>query len=163
MGVTEPGTLFEVPVDLTDRRVDVDHQRRVARSGTRSPGPLQRVADHRFHLPAMPERERSQERPDRRWGHHPMTQHRPCRPGAEDVGVIDVRRAHAHRMRQRQHLAPGPGTTDTAVEAHRGVDHRLQTKPFRQRRDQHQPGVRDQVRVIEGGVDPVERMRYSRH
>jgi hypothetical protein len=36
-------------------------------------------------------------------------------------------------------------------------------EPLRQRRDQHQPGVGDQVRVVEGRVDPVDGLRYSRH
>ena len=60
----------------------------------------------------------------------------------------------AHRVRECQHL--------TAVKTDRRVDQRFQTESFRKRRDEQQPDVRDEVRVIEGGVDPVERVRYSR-
>ena len=65
VGVTEPGTVFELPVDLADRGVDIDHQRQVPRPRTGRPRPAQGVADHGFHLPGVPERERPQERPDR--------------------------------------------------------------------------------------------------
>ena len=77
--------------------------------------------------------------------------------------MIDVRTSGAHRMRQREHLAARAGATDTAIEMNRRVDQRLETEPLRHRRDEQQPGVRDEVRVIEGRVDPIDRMRYSRH
>ena len=70
-------------------------------------------------------------------------------PGAQHVGVIDVRSASDHRVGQRQHLAPRAGTTDTTGERDHRVDHRFQTEPFRQRRSQQQTGVGDQIRVIE--------------
>jgi len=60
-------------------------------------------------------------------------------------------------------LRPGRGTTHPPVETHRRVDQLFQAKTLRQGRDQQQPGVSDQVRVIEGRVDPIERVRYSRH
>ena len=59
---------------------------------------------------------------------------------------------------------PAPDeVADPTAKAHSRVDQLLQTEAFRQGRDEQQPGVRDEVRVIEGRVDPVERMRYSRH
>lgn len=163
VGVAEPGTLLRVAVDFTDRRVDVDHQRPRVWAGAHRPGAFEGVADHGFHLPAVPERERTQERPDRRRCHHPMPQHTGGASGAEHVRVIDVRRVHAHRVRQCQHFAAWAGTADTAIQSHCRIDQALQVEALRQRRDEQQPGVRDEVRVIEGRVDPVKRVRYSRH
>jgi hypothetical protein len=92
-----------------------------------------------------------------------MAEHPRGCSGAEHVGMVDVRAARAQRMRQRQHLAAQAGATDPTIETHRRVDQRLETEPFRQRRDQQQAGVGDHVRVVEGGFDPVEGMRYSSH
>ena len=92
-----------------------------------------------------------------------MTQHRRRRAGTQHVDVIDVRSARAQRMRQRQHFATRACAADAAIEAHGRVDQRLQPQPLRQRRHQQQPRVRDQIRVIEGRIDPVKPMRYSRH
>jgi len=66
-------------------------------------------------------------------------------------------------MRQREHLATRRCATDQAIEAYRRVDQGFQTEALRQRRDEQQPGVRDQVRVIKDRVDPVDGLRYSRH
>ena len=151
------------PGRFTDRGVDVDRQRLHTRSDTKPPCPLEGLADDGFELADMTERERPQERPDRRGGHHSMTEHPGRRPGTQDVGMIDVRSARDHRMHEGQHLAPRAGATDLADEAHRRVDQRLQPEPLRERRDEQQPGIGDEIRVIEGRVDPVERMRYSRH
>ena len=92
-----------------------------------------------------------------------MTQHRTGRTGAEPVGVIDLRRRRAHRVHQRQHLAARACATNPADQTNRRVHQLLKTEALRQRRDQQQPGISDQVRVIKGRVDPVERVRYSRH
>ena len=77
--------------------------------------------------------------------------------------MIDVRTSRTHRMHQREHLATRTSTTDPAAEVHSRVDQIFQAQALCQRRDEQQPRVRDQVRGIEGRVDPVEPMRYSRH
>ena len=89
-----------------------------------------------------------------------MTEHRGGGTGAQHVDVIDVRRTGDHRVDQRQHLASRTGTTDPAGQAHRGVDQCFQPEALRQRGDQHKTGVGDQVRVVEGGVDAVDSVRY---
>ena len=66
-------------------------------------------------------------------------------------------------MRQREHLAARAGPTHPAGETHRRVHELFETEPLRHRRDEQQARVRDQVRVIEGRVDPIEHVRYSRH
>ena len=70
--------------------------------------------------------------------------------------MIDVAGPGDHRVHQRQHLAARTGTADPADQAHRGVDQRLQPEPLRQRRDQQQTGVGDQVRLIEDDVNAVD-------
>ena len=92
-----------------------------------------------------------------------MTEHARGRAGAEHLDMIDMRSARAQRVRQRQHLAPRTGAADPAAEANGVIDQRFQPEPLRQCRHEEQPRVRDQVRVIKGGVDPVKRVRYSRH
>ena len=54
-------------------------------------------------------------------------------------------------------------TTDPTRKLHRVIDQTLETEPTRQRRRQQQARIRDEIRVIEGRLDPVHHMRYSRH
>jgi hypothetical protein len=53
--------------------------------------------------------------------------------------------------------------TDPTGELHRVIDQTLQAEPTRQRGRQQQARIRDEIRVIEGRLDPVDHMRYSRH
>lgn len=163
LGVTEPGAVLEFAGDLTDRGVDVDHQRRLSRSRTELPGPLEHPTDDRFKLADMTERERPEKRAERRRCHHPMTEHPSSRAGAEHVGMIDVGGAIDHCVHQRQHLATRSCPANATDQLDGGVDQSLQAETLRQGRHQQQPGVGDQVRIIEGGVDAIDRLRYSRH
>jgi hypothetical protein len=52
----------------------VDHQPAVARSGAGLPGTLERLAEQRVELAHVPERERTQERPQHRRRRDPATQ-----------------------------------------------------------------------------------------
>ena len=79
------------------------------------------------------------------------------------VGVIDVAGAGDHRVDQRQHLAARASAADPADQAHRRVDQCLKPEPLRQRGDEQQTGVGDQVRLVEDEVDAVQTMGYSRH
>ena len=92
-----------------------------------------------------------------------VAEHARGRARAQHVRVVDVRSAGAQRVHQRQRLAPRSSAADAAGKSHGRVDHRFQIEALRQRRDQQQPRVRDQVRVIEGRVYPVQPLRYSRH
>ncbi len=86
-----------------------------------------------------------------------MTQHARCRSSAEHVGVIDVRTLGAQRMREREHFAARAGADDPPIETNGRIDQFFETKALRHGRDEQQPGIRDEVRVIEDRVDPVER------
>ena len=163
LGVAEPGALLGVTIDFADRRVDIDHQPCRAGAGTERPRSGDDLGGRRFELADMTERERSQERPQRRGGHHPMRQHRTAGAGPQHVGVIDVGCPGDHGVDQGEHLAARTGPADPADQPHHRVDHRFHPQPSRQRRRQQQPGIGDQVRVIEDGVDAVDPVRYSRH
>jgi hypothetical protein len=92
-----------------------------------------------------------------------MRQHRGGRPGPQDIGVVDVRTARDNRVNQDQHLAPRPSTTRAPDQAHGDVDHRFEPETISERGRQHQPGVGDQIVVVEDDLDAVQRLRYSRH
>ena len=73
----ESRALFGVPVDLADRRVDIDHQRpQRIRPCPARPGPAERFAVHRVELADVAERMGTKECAERRRGHHDMTQNR---------------------------------------------------------------------------------------
>ena len=110
------------------------HRSSSPRSITRSslPGPApasprlrQQSGGDGVELADEPERERAQERPDRRWGHHLERQHRLGRTRTQHVDVIDVGSAGDHRCDQSADLAarrerPGP---------HPSVCEAFQTEP----------------------------------
>ena len=64
------------------------------------------------------------------------------------------------RCHQGEHLAARTGATNPVDQAHRLVDQRLQPETDHQRRRHDQPGVGDQRRIIEAGLDTVDRVRY---
>ena len=53
-------------------------------------------------------------------------------------------------------LRPGRAPPTRPTRRTVGVDQRFQPEPIRQRRHQQQPGVGDQIRVVEGGLDAVD-------
>lgn len=87
-----------------------------------------------------------------------MAQHRPGRPGAEPVGVVDAISAADHGVNQREGLTPRSGPAHTAGQAHRRVDQRFEPQPRRDRSDQQQARVSDKRLVIEGHPDTVDPM-----
>ena len=106
----------------------------------------------------------AQERAQRRGRHHPERQHPLRRPGAQHVGMVDVRTARHDRVPPTS--APcGPDATRRP--GRRAAPSRLISVSSPSRTinvaDHHQPGVGDQVRVVEGHLDTVERARYCTH
>src|SRR5688572_27849774 len=90
-GVAVAGALLGVPIDLSDERVDVDHQPRRARSGARLPRARRSAwLSTRSSWRTMAERERAQKRPERRGRHRPMPKDRLGPPRPEHVAVIDA-------------------------------------------------------------------------
>jgi hypothetical protein len=163
LGVAVCGALLGFAGHLADRGVHVDHHPVVSRARSQLPRPGHDLADHRLELADMPEAERPQEDAQRGGGHHPMTQHPPGVPGAQDVGVVDVAGAGDKGVHQRQHLAARSGAADQTGHTDRSVHQRRDTEPGRQRRDHDQPGVGHQPLIVEAHRQPVRDVRYWPH
>ena len=163
LGVAERRTLLLLPLDLTDRRVNVENQPAGSGAGAKRPRSPQRLTDHGLELADMTEAERAEERADRGRGHHPERQHPLGGTGTERVGVVDVRTAGRDRVDNRKHLPARSGSAHPSGEADGAVDQPFKIEPNDQRADQQQPGIRHQVRLVEPHPDPVHRMRYSAH
>ena len=82
---------------------------------------------------------------------------------AQHVGVVDVGTAGHNGVHHRHHLAPRPRTAHSSRQTDHRVDQRFELEANGQRGDQQQPGVGNQVGVIEAHPDPVDGMRYSTH
>lgn len=85
-----------------------------------------------------------------------MTKHHAGAPRAQHAAVIDAVRAQRHRGHDRHHLLarvrrPGPPAKIDGV-----IDQRLDPDPARERRRQHDPGVRDCPVVVETDRDTIQ-------
>jgi len=87
----------------------------------------------------------------------------PFRQWEGTVSVVDVGTAGHDRVHQRQHLPARAGPTDPAGQPDQAVDQPFQLQAEDQGADQDQPGVGDQVRIIEPHLNPVQPVRYSAH
>jgi hypothetical protein len=108
----------------------------------------------------MTEGERTQERAQRGWRHHPMGKHRLSGTGTQHVGMVDVAAAGHHGVHQGQDLASRKRSTDTTRQFDHLVDQAFETEPDHQGGHQQQPGVGHQVGVIEGHLNAVDSARY---
>jgi hypothetical protein len=116
LGVAVGGTGLELAEDLTDRRVDVDHQLVLTGARPQIPGAMEGIADHLFELADVTEAEGTQERPERGRRHHAVPQHAVRGPGAQHVGVIDVGGTGHHGVDQGQDLAARSESTGATHE-----------------------------------------------
>jgi hypothetical protein len=158
LGVSVGRALLVIAVDLPDEAVDIDHQTLTCRAGALSPRPPQRLVEDMVELAHMPERERPQERPQRRRGHHRMPQHQPGRPGAQHVHVIDAVRAGEHPVHQAHHLtALQRRARSLGIQPHAVVHKLLDTQPLGQGPCQQQTRVGDQTLLIKADCDLIER------
>jgi hypothetical protein len=105
VGVAVGGALFQLAVDLADRRVEIDHHRSVARARSERPGPSGRLGHHLVELADGPEGEGPQERAQRRRRHDPKRQNLVGRSGAQAIDVVDVGRSGQDRRHQSEHLS----------------------------------------------------------
>jgi len=86
-------------------------------------------------------------------------QDRAGRSGAQHVGVVDVVAAGDQRVHQGHQLAARTGTTYPVDHAHGVVDQSFKTKTHDQRGDEHQTRAGDEVLVVEGHLNAVERVQ----
>ena len=161
--VAAGGAVLGLAEHLADRRVQIDRHRRRPGPSAHRPGPPDGLGDHCVELAEVAGGERPQERPQRRWCHHPERQDPGRRAGAQLVGVIDVRPTGEDRRDQSQDLAARVRAPDSAHEAHLGVDQRFEPEADYQRRRHDQPGIGDQRLIVEGHLDPIDPARYWVH
>jgi hypothetical protein len=93
LGVPVGGALLQPAADLADEAVDVDHQPPVAGAGARPPGALDRHPEQPVELAHVPERKRTQKRPQRRRRRQPAPKQPPRAPGTQNVAVVDAVRS----------------------------------------------------------------------
>src|SRR5215211_7121087 len=159
-GVAVAGALLGVAVDLAEEAVDVDHEAILARAGPRPPRAAKRLAEHPIELADVPERKRTQERPERRRGHRPMSEDRLGPPRSEHVAVIDAVSAQQHRVHQREHLASRPRGARPTVKPNGRIDERLDPEPPPELDREHEPGVDDHALVIENDLGSVRQILH---
>ncbi|HEY5274451.1 MAG TPA: hypothetical protein VIJ34_14645 [Acidimicrobiales bacterium] len=63
-------------------------------------------------------------------------------------------------MHEREHLATRERAADATVEPKGAVHELLDPKARRQGRDEHEPSIGDECRLVEGHPNPVETARY---
>ena len=150
------GTLLGLAADLADRGVHIDQERPVAGSGAGPPRTAQDLGGDAVELADVAEGERAQPGPDRGGRHHPMAQHRPGRPGPQQLDVVDAVTTRGQRVDQGEQLATRPGRTRPGTQVHELIGELLDAEPFGQRRGQQQPSMRDRPLVIERDIDLVQ-------
>jgi hypothetical protein len=113
-----------------------------------------------MQLPDVPVRERAEERAHRRGRPHPI-EHAVHTGVPQPVGVGDAVAAGDHPGQQRHHLrcGVGPAAVRRCDDPHPVGDQIGQPDPLGQRDHRHQPGISDQVRVVERDVDLRRGMR----
>ena len=138
------------------RRRSCRHRSPAARrpAGAGLPGALDRPAEQRVELAHVPERERAQKRPQRRWRRQPATRQPPRAARPQHVGVVDAVGARA----PSQTAAPSPcgprsqRPADRAAAAPAGRASASIPSRCHQRRDQRDPRIRDDPLIVE--TDP---------
>lgn len=96
-------------------------------------------------------------------GHDPEGQHPLRSTRAQHVDVVDVAGAGHHRVHQGHHLAAGACPANSPDQAHLGVHEALKLDTNGHGRDQQQPCVGHQVRLVEAHPYAVDGVRYSPH
>ena len=151
-GVSVGGALLVVAIDLTNRGVQIDHQRFSSGTGAEVPHPSQHPRHDGIELADVTKRERPQKRSNRRRCSDFEWQHPTRCSCSQHVDMINVGSARHHRRYHRQDLAArvrGPGPDPP-------IDQRLHTEAGHQRASHDQPGVGYQALMIEGRSDPIE-------
>jgi len=164
LGVPVAGALLLLAADLADEAVDIDHQRSLSGAGARLPRPRERDIEDSVELADMPERERTQKRPERGRRHHPVPEDQARAPGSEHVHVIDAVRPGEHPVHQRHHLtARQARSRRPGVEPHRLVHQLLDPQPLRERRGHQQSGVADEPLLVELHLHRLKARRPRRN
>lgn len=111
----------------------------------------------------MPEGEASQEGAEGGGCHDPMLEHLIGRPCPQDIGVVDVGGPGHHGVHKGQYLAAGLEAAALRGDAHSGVHQGFEAELPHHCGRQQQPGIGDEVALVEGHLNPVDAARYWLH
>ena len=150
-----PGALLRQAVGLTDRRVEVDRERRVTRSRPGRPGAGEQCAADAVELADVAPAEAAQESPERGRRLDGATQHARRSAGAQRSGVSDAVAAGERRGDQGQQLVAGVRPPRRVTEVEVGVRQCTEAEPARERGGEQQARVVHEAVVVEGDVYPV--------
>ena len=154
------GTLLGEAVGLTDRRVEVDRERRGAGSRSGRPGAGEQCAADAVELADVAPAEAAQEGPERGRRLHGAAEHAPGAAGAQRIGVGDAVAARERRGDQGQQLVAGVRPPRRVTEVEVGVRQFTEAEPAGERGGEQQARVVHQAVVVEGDVYPVGVARW---
>ena len=143
--VAEGGTGLVVTVDRANRRIHVDGHRLVTRSRAERPGTGDQQLGNLVELADVSEGEASQERPERRRCHHPMSEHLAGRSRAEHVRIVDERGARDHGVHERRNAPPRERSDVDQL-----LGERFEAEFLREHRHQSEPRIGHRVVIVEG-------------
>ena len=155
-----PGALLGEAVGLADRRIEVDRERRRARSRSGRPGAGEQLAADAVELADVAPAEAAQE--DTAGGRRldGATEHARRPAGAQRSGVVDALAARERRGDQGQQLVAGVRPPRRVTEVEVAVGELLQTEMLGERGREEQPRIGHQAVVVEGDVYPVGVARW---
>lgn len=105
----------------------------------------------------MPKRERPEKRPERRRRRDPAPEQPARAPRSQHITIVDAVSAEQHREDQRHHLAPRVGRPrPIPAQPHHTTSEILDPEPPRERRDEHDPSIRNRPLVIEHDIQAVQ-------
>ena len=154
------GALLGQAVGLTDRRVEVDRERRRAGSRSGRPGAGEQCAADAVELADVAPAEAAQERAQGGRRLHGATEHARRPAGAQRIGVSDAVAARERRGDQGQQLVAGVRPARRVTEVEVGVRQCTEAEPAGERGGEQQARIGHQAVVVEGDVYPVGVARW---
>ena len=155
-----PGALLRQAVGLADRRIEVDRERRRARSRPGRPGAGEQLAAEAVELADVAPAEAAQEDTERGRRLDGATEHARRPAGAQRSGVVDALAARERRGDQGQQLVAGVRPPRRVTEVEVGVHKFTEAEPAGERGGEQQARVVHEAVVVEGDVYPVGVARW---
>ena len=149
------GALLGQAVGLAERRVEVDRERRVARSRPGRPGAGEQLAAEAVELADVAPAEAAQEGPEGGRRLDRATEHAGRPAGAQRSGVVDAVATRERRGDQGQQLVAGVRAPRRVTEVEVGVRQFTEAEPAGEGGGEQQPRVVHEAVVVEGDVYAV--------
>ena len=151
-----PGALLRQAVGLAERRIEVDRERRRARSRSGRPAAGEQLAAEAVELADVAPAEAAQEDTEGGRRLDGATEHARRPAGAQRSGVVDALAARERRGDQGQQLVAGVRPPRRVTEVEVAVGELLQTEMLGERGREEQPRIGHQAVVVEGRLKLVE-------